>query len=125
MFTQKDRVELEEVMDCNKPIASAVLPRWKRKALVQAQQAGATGKVVPPMAASAVTEGTPKVSHTLLGVLAVSGPRDSRSGKSVVVHHRIAEPLAIFVCACFSVPRRRAAWCPPAPEWMWMLGTFR
>ena len=33
-FTQKDRVELEELMqDFNRPVASAVMPRWQRKTL--------------------------------------------------------------------------------------------
>lgn len=65
MFTQKDRVEFDEVMDCNKPIESTVMPRWKRKALARATAAAATpGKsVVPPVCASApVADGTPTVS---------------------------------------------------------------
>lgn len=37
MFTQKDRVELEEIMDCNRPIESSVVPRWQRKALMSAK----------------------------------------------------------------------------------------
>ena len=33
-FTQKDRVELEELMqDFDRPVASSVMPRWQRKAL--------------------------------------------------------------------------------------------
>ena len=33
-FTQKDRVELEELMqDFSRPVSSAVMPRWERKAL--------------------------------------------------------------------------------------------
>lgn len=44
MFTQKDRVELEEMMSaCARPIASAVVPRWQRKQL--AQQASSASNV--------------------------------------------------------------------------------
>ena len=68
MFTQKDRVELEEVMDAQTEIQSAVLPRWQRRALRQSQHNAASSALTPskrPRAVSSATNATdasPRVS---------------------------------------------------------------
>lgn len=87
MFTQKDRVELEELMDCNKPIHSTVVPRWKRKALQRAQQAAAAStpsKSAAPAAIMSASKGTPKVSISRV-LLAANANR----AKSVEANHRV------------------------------------
>jgi cell division cycle 20, cofactor of APC complex len=69
MFTQKDRVELEEVMDAQTEIQSSVMPRWQRRALRQSQQAAASSALTPSkrpraaMSSSIVADPSPRVSR--------------------------------------------------------------
>jgi len=77
MFTQKDRVQMENALKCcEKPLDSTLLPRWKRKALqaaAAANEAGSDSSKTPSKrsTASRKTPGkTPKVSILNAGSVA-------------------------------------------------------
>jgi hypothetical protein len=59
-FTQKERVELEEITSFNRPTeTSTMLPRWQRKALAPASPSKPVTKT--PSKATPKSKGTPKV----------------------------------------------------------------
>ena len=62
-FTQKERVELEELCALNRPVETSVMPRWQRKALqahVSPAKPAASCKT-PSKTPSKTGKATPKV----------------------------------------------------------------